>query len=175
MKTTDYLINTAFILLVVRQARERKLDTRSLLLPLAILAYVAHLYLHAFPTSGNDVVFIGAIALVGLTLGTLAGITTHVRAGDDGVALARVGWTAGVLLVAGIASRMVFVFALSHGLKPAVRSFSVAQSISPAAWTTALVLMAILEVATRTVIVHLRGRAISAPAAPSAALSSAVR
>jgi hypothetical protein len=169
MKTTDYLINALFILIVFRQARERELDRRSVIIPLAIVAYVAHLYIRSIPTGGNDLVLIGALGSVGLAFGIASGFATHVRAGANGVALARVGWIAGALLVAGIGSRMVFAFALSHGARHAVATFSYTHQISAAAWPVALVLMALLEVSTRIAIVQIRGRhAVHAVAAPVA-------
>jgi hypothetical protein len=158
MRTTDYLINAVFVLIVFRQARERELDRRSFILPLAVLAYVAQMYVHSIPTSGNDLVLIAALGAVGLGLGVASGFATHVRAGENGLAVARVGWIAGGLLIAGIGSRMVFAFAISHGARHAVASFSIAHQIGAAAWPVALVLMALLEVATRITIVQLRGR-----------------
>ena len=162
MNTTDYLINGIFVLVVLRQARERRLDTRSLVAPLVMVFFVAQQYLHSIPTAGNDLLLIGALATLGLTLGTLCGFVTHVRAGADGVALARVGWLAGALLIAGISSRLVFAFAVSHGFEPAVRSFSMAHQVGAAAWPVALVLMAICEVTARLVIVQVRGRLVVA-------------
>src|SRR5260370_37422847 len=106
MNTTDYLINGIFLLVVLRQASERRLAARSFVAPIAMVFFVAQQYLHAIPTAGNDLLFIGTLASVGLVLGTLCGFATHVRGGDDGFALARVGWLAGALLVAGISSRM---------------------------------------------------------------------
>ena len=158
MRTTDYLINAVFVLIVFRQARERELDRRSVIIPLAIIAYVAQLYVHSIPTAGNDLVLIAALGTVGLTLGVASGFATHVRAGENGLAVARVGWIAGGLLIAGIGSRMVFAFALSHGARHAIASFSYAHQIGAAAWPVALVLMALLEVSTRIAIVQLRGR-----------------
>ena len=171
MTITDYLINAVFVLIVFRQARERELDLRSAILPLAIVAYVAHMYVHSIPTAGNDLVLIGALGVVGLTLGVASGFATHVRAGEDGLAVARVGWIAGALLIAGIGSRMVFAFAVSHGAHQAVASFSIAHQIGVAAWPVALVLMAMLEVGTRIAIVQLRGRQAmrSSVAIPAAA------
>jgi hypothetical protein len=158
MTTTDYLINAAFVLIVFRQARERELDRRSVVIPLGIVAYVAQLYVHSIPAAGNDLVLIAALGTVGLTLGVASGFVTHVRAGENGLAVARVGWIAGGLLIAGIGSRMVFAFALSHGARYAIASFSYAHQIGAAAWPVALVLMALLEVSTRIAIVQLRGR-----------------
>jgi len=158
MTTSEYLINAAFVLLVLRQARERRLDLRSILVPLVILFFVARQYVHSLPTAGNDLVLVLALASVGLTLGILSGFATSVRAGGDGVALARVGWVAGALLVAGIGARMIFAFAITHGAEPAIRSFSISHQIGAAAWPVALVAMAILEVVTRLAIVQFRGR-----------------
>jgi hypothetical protein len=158
MRTTDYLINAVFVVIVFRQTRERELDRRSVIIPLAIIAYVAQLYVHSIPTAGNDLVLVAALGTVGLTLGVASGFATQVRAGEHGLAVARVGWLAGGLLIAGIGSRMVFAFALSHGARHAIASFSIAHQISAAAWPVALVLMALLEVSTRIAIVQLRGR-----------------
>src|SRR5438552_16027145 len=117
MRTTDYLINAVFVLIVFRQARERELDRRSVIVPLAIVAYVAHLYVRSLPIAGHDLVLIGALGTIGLALGVASGFATRVRAGEHGLAVARVGWIAGALLIAGIGSRMVFAFALSHGAR----------------------------------------------------------
>ena len=161
MTTADYIINAAFVLLVLRQARERRLDLRSLVAPLVLIFFVAHHYLHALPTAGNDLVLIGALAAIGLTLGLVSGFATHVRLGADGEALARVGWTAGILLVAGICARMAFAFAVSHGAEPAIRSFSIEHHIGAAAWPVALVSMALCEVGARLITVQLRGRRLT--------------
>jgi hypothetical protein len=147
-----------FVLIVLRQARPRELDLRSVIVPLAIVAFVAHIYVHSIPTAGNDLMLIGALGTVGLVLGVASGLATHVEAGENGLAVARVGWIAGALLIAGIGSRMVFAFAVSHGARHAVASFSYSHQIGAAAWPVALVLMALLEVATRIAIVQLRGR-----------------
>jgi len=101
--------------------------------------------LHSIPTAGNDIVLIALLAAVGLTLGIASGFATHVRAGEDGLAAARVGWLAATLLIAGIGSRMVFAFAVSHGLRSDLASSSIAHHISAAAWPTVLVLMTICE------------------------------
>ncbi len=83
------------------------------------------------------------------------------------MALARVGWLAGGLLVAGISARTVFVFAVGHGAEPAIRGFSIAHQIGAAAWPLALVSMALCEVTARLVIVQLRGRRVQTSQAPT--------
>ena len=168
MTTSDYLINGLFVFVVLRQARERKIDLRSLLAPVAAIAFVVFNYVHSIPSSGNDLLFAGLLALVGLILGVLSGCATYVRSDGDGNAYARVSWLAGFLLIAGIGSRIVFVFALGHGAGPAVRHFSFTHQITEAAWPLALVAMAILEVTTRLAIVHVRGLRARSAATPVA-------
>ena len=173
MTTTDYLINAVFVFVVLRQARERQLDVRGLVAPLVVVFFVARLYVHSLPSAGNDLVLVALLASVGLALGVLCGLATHVRVGGDGVALARVGWLAGGLLIAGICARMVFVFALSHGAEPAIRGFSIAHQIDAAAWPVALVSMGLCEVTARLVTVQLRGRRLRATQPPVALAAGA--
>jgi len=169
MTITDYLINAVFVLIVLSQARERELDRRSVIIPLAVLVYVAQMYVHSIPTAGNDLLLVAALGTVGLTLGVASGLATHVRAGENGLAVARVGWLAGALLIVGISSRMVFVFAIHHGARHAVASFSIAHQIGAAAWPVALVMMALLEVGTRIAIVQLRGHRAMQSSGPAIA------
>jgi len=157
MTTSEYILNAAFVLLVLRQAKERELDRRSVIVPLALMSFVGSQYLRSFPTVGNDLVFIVLLAALGLALGIAGGFATHIRA-DGGVALARVGWIAGALLVVGIASRMAFAFAVGHGFGPPVHGFSIAHQITRAAWPVGLVMMALIEVGARIAVVQVRGR-----------------
>lgn len=96
----------------------------------------------------------------------LGGFATRVRVGADGSALARVGWIAGILLIAGITSRLAFVYVVHHGAYHGVSSFSVANHIGAAAWPVALVTMALIEVSARLVTVQLRARRLTASQAP---------
>lgn len=161
MSTLDYLINTALVLLVIRQIRERRLDLQSLVLPLILVAFAAHNYLHSIPTAGNDLVLILGLAATGATLGTLAGLATHVRSGEDGVALARAGWAAAILWIAGVSARMAFAYLASHGAGPSIAHFSIVNHITgSAAWTAAFVLMAVAEVTARLLTLYWRGHRI---------------
>ncbi len=62
MTTNEYLLNAAFVLLVLRQARERELDRRSVIVPLILMFFVGAQYLRSFPTVGNDLVLIVVLA-----------------------------------------------------------------------------------------------------------------
>lgn len=161
MALTDYLINAIFLFVVLRQARERRLDTRSIVAPLALVVFVATHYVHTIPTGGSDLTLVVTLTLVGLSLGVICGFATHVRVAADGTRFARVGPLAAILLLAGISSRLVFVYALEHGAGPAIRDFSIVHHISAAAWPLALVAMALCEVTARIAIVHLRGRRLA--------------
>jgi hypothetical protein len=112
MTITDYLINGVFVFFVLRQAKERVVDIRSLLVPLGIVFFVARNYVHSIPTTGNDLVLVGTLVPVGLILGLSGGFATDIRRAANGAVLARVGWLAGALLIAGISARMIFVFAV---------------------------------------------------------------
>lgn len=168
MTFTDYLINVVFIFLVARQARERRLDLRSFLIPLGVVAWVASQYVHSIPTSGNDLVLALLLSAIGLAMGVLSGFATHIRIDHNRIPLVRVGWLAGLLLVAGISARMVFVFAVSNGAAPVIRSFSITHHLSAAAWPLALVAMALMEVAARLITVQLRGHRMSSNIASAA-------
>jgi len=171
MTITDYLINAVFVFFVLRQAVERRVDLRSLLVPLIIVFFVARMYVHSIPTAGNDLTLVGALVLVGLTFGLAGGFATHVRRAADGEILARVGWLAGALLIAGISARMIFVFAVQNGAGPAIRSFSIAHHIGEAAWPLALVAMALVEVVARQATVQLRARQLQLSGATHAAVA----
>jgi hypothetical protein len=63
---------------------------------LVVVFWVAAQYIHPLPTAGNDLVLVGLLATVGLTLGVASGFATHVRLDSDGIALTRVGWLAAI-------------------------------------------------------------------------------
>jgi hypothetical protein len=162
MTTTDYIINAALILIVVRHIREKRLDLRQLVIPVVLILVVARNYLHAIPTGGNDLVLIGGLVAIGATLGVLCGLFTHLRLGTDRVALARAGWAAVCLWVAGMATRMLFAFAASNGAGPAIQRFSSSSHItSGQAWIAAFVLMAMAEATMRLATIYTRARRLA--------------
>jgi hypothetical protein len=79
--------------------------------------------------------------------------------------------------IAGVSARMVFYFAATHGAGPAIARFSIAHHITvSAAWTPALVMMALADVLTRLVVIYLCGRRLAAgPAASTAAVPADAR
>ncbi len=65
----------------------------------------------------------------------------------------------------GVGARLAFAVAANNGAGPAIARFSVANHITGSkAWIAALIMMALADVLTRLVIVHLRGRRLTASA-----------
>jgi hypothetical protein len=163
MSIGDYILDSVLVLLVFRQLRESRLDRRALLLPLAIVAFVAHEYLHNVPTSGNDLVLIVALTAVGVALGTGSGLVTRVRADGGRYPLVKAGYASAALWVLGMGSRFAFAIWANNGGAETLGHFSAAHDITSGdAWTAALVLMALGEVISRVGVLYLRGRRVLA-------------
>jgi hypothetical protein len=177
MNFTDWLINIALVLTVLRQIRWNEVDKRFVILPLALVGWAVSSYLRAVPTGGNDLVLIAIFVTVGVTFGTLSALATSVRV-EDGKAYVRARTLAVLLWVAGIGSRIAFVLYTEHGGAPAVAHFSASHNITTGdTWVDALVLMALAEVVIRIGILVLRSyRAVAQDrAAGGAMVESPVR
>jgi hypothetical protein len=160
MTTTDWLLDIALLLIVFRQIREGRVDARFVLLPLGIVTWVGHSYLHGIPTAGNDLVLIAVMVAIGATLGILGGLATRVRT-DGTHALVQAGWIAAGLWILGMGSRMAFELWSEHGGAPSIAHFSAAHDItSSQAWVTAFVLMALTEVGTRLAVIVYRANRV---------------
>lgn len=157
MTTTDYLIDSALVLLVLFQLKERELTTRALIRPLVILSIAVFTYLKGFPTGGNDLILVAVLAIIGALIGVASGQTVFMRGGTSGKVLARAGWASAFFWVLGMGSRFAFLIWASHGGVSAIASFSAQHSItSHEAWTVALLAMAVFEVCGRTLILAAR-------------------
>jgi hypothetical protein len=77
--------------------------------------------------------------------------------------------------IAGVGARMVFYFAATHGAGPAIAAFSIAHHITgSAAWTAALVMMALADVLFRLAVVYFRGRRLTVTGTPVVAAPAPV-
>lgn len=156
MTTSDWILDIALLLIVLRQVRENRIDRRFWLLPTAIITFVAHKYVHGIPTAGNDLTMVILFVLAGAVLGIAGGLATRLR-WDGGHVLVKAGWLAATLWIVGMGSRMAFYLWSDHGGAPAIAHFSRAHDITTAqTWVTAFVLMAFTEVATRLATIMLR-------------------
>jgi hypothetical protein len=157
MTITDYAIDIVLIGLVAFQIHGMRLTRRALLLPLVLVGVVAMNYLKTIPTAGNDLLLVVALTAVGATLGLLAGLFTSLRRDASGTPVAKAGALAATLWVLGVGSRFAFQLYVSHGGLPALAHFSATHDItSGAAWTAAIVLMALAEVVCRQVTIVYR-------------------
>jgi hypothetical protein len=158
MTTTDYLINFALIALVILQIRGSRLDLKTALRPVILVAAAALYYLRGVPVAGNDLILYVVLGGIGLVLGVACAATTRVWRAGDGHAYAKAGVIAAALWIIGLGSRLGFEEFWSHGGTHAIVSFSIAHDItSQDAWVAALVLMALAEVISRLVVIRIRG------------------
>jgi hypothetical protein len=167
MNTTGYLLNAAMILVVVLQLRGRRLTLRRLLLPFAIVAFVAPKYLHGIPSSGNSVLLVAGGTAAGLALGALCGLYTRVYRDRAGAPFVRATGIAAALWILGVGARLAFVLYAEHGGGPSIVRFSVDHGLSMRAWAPAFVLMALGEVVSRTVVLLVRSRRTSGSVGPA--------
>ncbi len=170
MTTTDYLIDSALVLLVLLQIKERPLTTKTIVRPIVIVGIAVASYFHSIPTAGNDLVLVAALALTGLTIGVASGVAVVMRRGPHGQVLARGGWGSAFFWVLGMGSRFAFLVWISHGGSSAIASFSASHSITSGdAWTDALLGMAVLEVLGRSLTMALRRRQLQVVGTPELA------
>jgi hypothetical protein len=157
MTFSDYLIDITLIGLVLVQIRSRRLTVKALVLPLGLVAYVAYSYLRGVPTAHNDLFLVVGAAVVGATLGSLAGRFTSVTKAADGSVWAKAGFAAAGLWILGTGGRLAFQLYASHGGGPAIAHFSATHGITSAqAWTATLILMALSEATMRTAVLGWR-------------------
>jgi hypothetical protein len=167
MSITDYLIDSALVLLVLLQIKERPLTTRSLIRPMVIVGVAVANYLHGIPTAGNDLVLIGVLATLGLLIGVASGQTVQMRRGSGGQVLARARWLSGFFWVLGMGSRFAFLIWINNGGAATIGHFSAHHSITGGeAWTVALLAMAVFEVCGRSLLLAARRqKALGSPVA----------
>jgi hypothetical protein len=170
MSTTDYIIDSLLVLLVLLQIKERKLTTNTLVRPLVIVGVAVLSYLHGIPTAGNDLVLVAVLALLGALIGIASGRAVKMRLGPDREVLARSGWASAFFWVLGMGSRFAFIVWITHGGAATIAQFSAQHSItSQEAWTVALLAMAVFEVRGRSLIQAARRHQLKAPGTPELA------
>ncbi|MBW8796663.1 MAG: hypothetical protein JF597_24595 [Streptomyces sp.] len=174
MTTTEWITDIALVLVVFRQLREGRLDLRSFLIPLGIVAFVAHQYLDGVPTAGNDLVLIGVLMAVGAALGVAGGVCTRLRIVGEHV-LIKAGAVSAILWIVGMGARMGFqLWTEQGGGADDVARFSATHQItSGQAWVAAFVLMALTEVVTRLATIFVRSRIARAVTRPVPVLDHA--
>lgn len=79
MTITNWIIDIALLVIVFRQLREERLTARTILVPLALMAWAGFTYLRGVPTAGNDLTLIGLLTATGVVFGLFGGLLTRVR------------------------------------------------------------------------------------------------
>jgi hypothetical protein len=172
MTTSDWILDIALILVVFRQIRWSRIDALAVIVPLGIVAYVAHRYLNPIPTGGNDLLVIGVFAAVGLVLGLAGGLTTHMRV-DQGKVYVRAGFVAASLWILGMGGRLAFAIWSEHSGGPTLVRFSEQHQItSIQAWVSALILMVLCEVCGRVGTIVIRAQLAKRAGAAATASAS---
>ncbi len=159
MSPSTYIIDSALVLLVIIQMKERVLTNRALLRPVIILGVAVASYFSTFPTAGNDLPAILAVSGLGAALGLSSGITVIMRRNSEGLVTARAGLASAAFWVLGMGSRFAFaVWASSASGGLSVGSFAAQHHITdiPQTITVALLGMAVAEVLGRTAVMVAR-------------------
>jgi hypothetical protein len=157
MHTTDYILDSLLVLLVLLQIKERPLTRRELLRPVVIVGVFVAIYLNGIPTAGNDLVLVSALGALGATIGIASGLAVRMRKNADGSVTGRGTWASAIFWVLGMGSRFAFLVWMSHGGVHTIERFSAQHSItSGEAWTAALLAMAVFEVLGRTAALAIR-------------------
>ena len=117
--------------------------------------------LHGIPTAGADGLLVAAGVVAGLALGSASALLTRLELDGAGVPIARATLGAAAVWVLGIGGRMGFSLFMDHGGAPTVIRFSEAHHLTGPGWVTALVLMAFVEVVSRTLLLWVRSRSLT--------------
>jgi hypothetical protein len=157
MTSTDYILDSALVLLVLLQLKEHQLHISSMLRPLVVVGFACLMYVHSIPTAGNDLLLVAVLAVTGGVIGIASGRTLHMHVNETGEVLARAGWASACFWVLGMGSRFGFAVWISGAGAASLMHFSAAHTITtPHAWTVALLSMALCEVVGRTATVMTR-------------------
>ena len=156
MTTSDWILDLALILVVLRQMRWGRIDLVFVAVPIGIVSFVAYKYLNPIPTGGNDMLLIAVFAAIGTILGITGGLATHVRV-EEAHTFVRAGFTAASLWVLGMGARLAFAVWTAHSGGPTIARFSAQHHITSAqAWVSAMILMVLCEVGTRIATILIR-------------------
>ena len=173
MSTTQWILNLTLLgWVLARNLGTRPVSRGTFLVPLAVVAVAAAVFLRDVPTLGHD----GELELIGagtgLVLGLVSALLTRVHV-EAGRLVVTAGAAFAVLWVVVIGGRVAFAEWATHSGARTIGTFSVRHQITGAdAWTTAFVLMALAMVAGRLLVTGAQvARRTAAPATPAGGLA----
>jgi hypothetical protein len=177
MTTAEWILNCTLLgWVLMRNLGTRPVTRSTYLVPLAVVAVAAGVYLRDVPGGGHDHLLELSGVGAGVVFGLAASAATRFGHDPSGRLLARAGVAFAAVWVVAIGGRIAFAELATHAWGPAVARFSIAHQITGAdAWRASFVLMALVMVLTRvaaTAVVaarHDRTRPASGAPAPATA------
>ena len=151
MNTIDYLISVALILLVVRQMRPRRLTVVGLMWPLPLIAWAAVDYVKVPELSGNNGLMFAGCTIAGVLFGVGCGVATRIYR-ENGSCKVQSTTLALLFWLLGVGGRLAFGIFAEHGGGEWIYTFSISHGLRLETWGTALISMALCEVASRTTV-----------------------
>ena len=153
---TDAFIIAILILIVVRQLRGRVISWQRLLLPVIVFLVLISMgiaqYITQSTMTASGIALMAVCILIGTGLGAASGVTTEVaRKGKDVVATAT--WVSAGFWIAGISGRLLFGLATEYGGEPTIEAVSRSWNIDVSMWSAALLSMAFMSIAVRTLLI----------------------
>ncbi len=169
MTTAEWILNCTLLgWVLLRNLGTRPITRSTYLIPLAVVAVAAAIYLRHLPGAGHDHLLELAGIAAGLALGLAAGAATRLVHDSSGRLLARAGTAFAAVWVLAIGGRIAFAELATHSWGPAVARFSIAHQITGAdAWRAAFVLMALVMVLTRITALALAAARAPRPTSPA--------
>jgi hypothetical protein len=164
------LIINGVVLAVVLEADigpHRKVGWFRVARPVITAALIVPFYLQGFTRSGTGLLVEVAATVGGLLLGLVAAALMKVyRSPRTGKPVSRAGWGYAAVWTAVIGARTAFSYGSANWFGPQLGRWMSANSVTTAAITDSLILMAVTMLLTRTI--SLGARAVNLPAAPVA-------
>jgi len=156
------LIIDAIILAAVLEADlgpHRKIGRLRIVRPLLTAAAIVPIYLKAVATTGAGLTLEVALGAAGIILGLLANTLMAVYSSPKtGKPVSRAGFAYGALWTLVIGARAAFSYGSTHWFSAPLSHWMVRNSVSVAAITDALIVMAVAMLLTRTIGMGVRAR-----------------
>jgi hypothetical protein len=152
MTSSSWLIIGIFLAMVLfTQLGWRKVTGFSLIRPYIAVIIVSAVYLHNFPTNGNDVVALLVSAAVGALFGWLMVLSTRVQIGEDGKAKVWCGPWYLLLWLAALGIRVLIAYTATSWYPKRFVHFMLNHHLSFTVVAPAFMLMTIVMIAVRSV------------------------
>jgi len=143
----------------------RKIGPMRLLRPVIAAAVIIPLFVSRPVTGGTGRAVEIAGGVAGLLGGLAAAALMHVyRSPNTGKPVSRAGWPYAIFWTVIVAARTAFSYGLVHWFNAPLISWGIANHVTAAALTDALIFMAIMMVLVRTVGLRVRASHLAAPA-----------